>query len=370
MARRSRPNLVGVQLAVLTRAAVLLAAGAANATVRHVPGEYPTIQAAIDASTFGDEVLVGPGTYAEEILIGSARDGIHLASTGGPDVTTITSVPDQGGPSPHHVVTCADNGASTIIEGFTITGGSALVQGAVGGGVWLSHSDGIVRNNVITRNIANAGGGIYVDGGSPTIEGNTISHNGGLYAGGGISIDGGQASIVRNVIVDNTANGGPLGDTGGGGIAVGNSPALQISECTIVGNSAPLGAGLFVGYDASPTLNRTVVAFNTPWPNTGTGAGIEVGAPTGSLSMGCSDVFGNSGGNFAGMTDPTGTNGNQSADPVFCDLQARDLTISVLSPCAPAHSPSGCGLVGALGPICDATPTKRSSWGQLKARFR
>jgi hypothetical protein len=111
-------------------------------------------------------------------------------------------------------------------------------------------------------------------------------------------------------------------------------------------------------------MSRTVVAFNR-------GNGVEIdNFNPGSLSIDCSDVFGNSDGNFVGMADPTGTNGNQSADPLFCDLTTRDLTISTFSPCAPAHSPSGCDLVGALPPSCSVTPAKRSTWGQLKARYR
>jgi hypothetical protein len=342
---------------------MLLAAGAANANVRHVPSDYPTIQAAIDASTFGDKVLVAPGTYVEEIkLMGPAADGIHLASTGGPEVTTIMSVTDPDWPQRGRTtVFCQEVGASTIIEGFTITGGFNTGT-AHGGGINTYLSDVVVRNNIITKNTAGSGGGIALHGGSPTIIGNTIFRNTAGCWGGGIACFGvPEARIIRNLIYDNGAVGlfpCPVGY--GGGIAAEGSEL--ISECTIVGNHAASGSGIYVL--GSPTVIRTIIAFNAA-------NGIEVDAyQGGSPSISCSDVFANTGSNYAGMPDPTGTNGNQSADPLFCDLSAKDFTISTFSPCAPAHSPSGCDLVGALPPVCAIVPAVQSSWGQLKARYR
>src|SRR5438045_3313919 len=78
-------------------------------------------------------------------------------------------------------VTWVNVGASTIIEGFTITG---AFQGysvtAPSGGINLA-GDAIVRNNIITGNHAWFGGGISVLRGAPTISGNTISHNSAWY---------------------------------------------------------------------------------------------------------------------------------------------------------------------------------------------
>lgn len=53
----------------------------------NVPADQPTIQAAINAATNGDTILVAPGTYAENINFGAKA--ITVASSGCPSVTTI-----------------------------------------------------------------------------------------------------------------------------------------------------------------------------------------------------------------------------------------------------------------------------------------
>src|SRR5438309_7516139 len=59
----------------------------ARAATINVPAGQPTIQAAINAASNGDTILVAPGTYRENInFMGKA---ITVTSSGGPAVTTI-----------------------------------------------------------------------------------------------------------------------------------------------------------------------------------------------------------------------------------------------------------------------------------------
>ncbi len=78
---------------------------------------YCSIQTAIDNAVDTDEIVVAPGTYFETIdFLGNA---IALRSSDGPDVTIIDA--QQTGT----VVTCnSGEGPGTVLEGFTITGGS------------------------------------------------------------------------------------------------------------------------------------------------------------------------------------------------------------------------------------------------------
>ncbi|NIN70977.1 MAG: hypothetical protein GTO46_03365, partial [Gemmatimonadetes bacterium] len=65
-----------------------------------------------------DEIVVAPGTYFETInFLGKA---IWLRSSDGPEVTIID------GTGFFHVVQCVSGeGPDTVLDGFTITGGSA-----------------------------------------------------------------------------------------------------------------------------------------------------------------------------------------------------------------------------------------------------
>jgi hypothetical protein len=57
-------------------------------------------------------------------------------------------------------------------------------------------------------------------------------------------------------------------------------------------------------------------------------------------------------------------------NPILCAPETGDFRISIHSPCAPEHSPAGCGLIGAWEPACDITPTRPTTWGRLKAKYR
>ena len=141
--------------------ATLVLAGTTLAATINVPADYTTIQAAVDAASGGDVILVAPGTYTgtgNEVvdMLGKA---ITIRATGTPEQTII-----HGGGA-RRVITCSSGeGADTIIEGFTITGGSA----STGGGIYCSYSSPTITDCTITGNTANDdGGGVYCYDSSP-----------------------------------------------------------------------------------------------------------------------------------------------------------------------------------------------------------
>jgi len=100
---------------------------------------FPTIQAAIDNASAGDQVIVDPGTYRERLRIAknltvTAPDGARLDGSTFEHGDGIT-IP--GG-----------SGAAPVISGFTITGYEVGI--AAGGDPGLVDSDGTVGNWTIT----------------------------------------------------------------------------------------------------------------------------------------------------------------------------------------------------------------------------
>ncbi|MHC5024514.1 MAG: hypothetical protein ACYTGG_11520, partial [Planctomycetota bacterium] len=143
---------------------------------------YCTIQVGITAAVTGvDEVEVAPGTYDEVInFLGKA---IMVRSAGGPDLTTI----DGGGT--FHVVRCVNGeGSATVLDGFTITGGNANGAG----------------------HPYNAGGGMYIAGGSsPTVRGCVFTANAATDIGGGLFVStDSSVSVTGCEFNGNAANGG------------------------------------------------------------------------------------------------------------------------------------------------------------------
>jgi len=112
-------------------------------------------------------------------------------------------------------------------------------------------------------------------------------------------------------------------------------------------------------------MTNNIIAFNTGATSYANGVSV----PAAPASFGCNDVFDNVGANYSGMTDPTGTNGNISADPMFCDSVAGDYGISEDSPCSIANS-GGCGLIGALDVDCGDTSPAPDSEGLIPVAFR
>ncbi|MCB0613984.1 MAG: VCBS repeat-containing protein [Phaeodactylibacter sp.] len=342
-----------------------------HAQTLNVPADYPTIQAAIDASSDGDTVLVQPGEYFENLRFngksivltsrffmgGSAEDIAGTIINGSlpahPDTASCILIVDGESPS-------------TVVQGFTLTGGKGArwldPHGAgiftEGGGILTEGTSpviqfNIIRDNVITNTtavVSNGGGGIRCGDGGPVIRNNWIHHNAGRY-GGGIVLNYCTGRIYNNVVSYN--EGGQ--DFGGAGLwftGANTQTVVEVFNNTIVhnkcmgtGSYGGKGGGIFVFSIKLETRNNII------WGNTQATGGPIAKLFGGVVTAEFSDIQGG----YTGQ-------GNFDLPPLFADTAFFNLTRA--SPCVDAAnendtdvtidgldpiSPSLCGLRGDIG---------------------
>jgi len=154
--------------------------GSRDGRVLAVPGEYPSIRAAIEAAPDGAVVEVKPGRYTEAITINRPLE------LRGPGDGTAQLVGDGQGPVIEIVGTI-----NVIVEGLAISNGRV--------GIFVRESQGVVISQNIVEN--NELRGIHVVNASAEIVGNVIR---GTQAPLGIGIHIANASAwPRSVVEDN-----------------------------------------------------------------------------------------------------------------------------------------------------------------------
>ncbi len=233
-------------------------------------GDYPTIQAAIDAAMNGDKVIVFQDTYNENISFNGKNIIVTSLDPENLDVVTKTII---DGCDANSVVTFSGTETSNcVLRGFTIRNGRSAAGGGIygngtmatieynlicdnagvgtgmlgsygdGGGLFVC--DGLIQYNIITSNDAGFGGGLCLCNG--TIRNNIISRNG-WYAGSGLSLCGGL--IENNLIIGNEAV---------NGAAVSGCDGL-ITNCTVADNFCADGSL----YSCNGSISNCIIWGNT-----------------------------------------------------------------------------------------------------------
>ena len=284
------------------------------------PADFANIQAAIDAASNGDTIIVTAGTYTGDGNrdISFSGKAVAVRSLNGPENCIIDC---QGSEAQPHRGFLFYNGedSNSILDGFTITNG---YDPASGGAILCSSVRGLVsptiQNCIITNNRAgDDGGGIMCSVASPTIRNCIITRNiAEVWEGGGIRCRACTGAILDNcLITENSAGyGGGIGSSGDNFLPPGD---VIVSNCTFSGNSAACGGAVYVNDGSEPFMLNCIL-----WGDTAM-YGPEIalaglGWPAPGLNVRFSDVQG-------GEADVYDYGylyweiGNIDADPCFAD---------------------------------------------------
>jgi hypothetical protein len=167
-------------------------------------GEYPTIQAAIDAAEPGDTVLVEPGTYTENIVINKT---LTVRSTDGAEVTIIDAQGEDFG--------VLINGTETVATFDGLTVRNYEVCGILAGAFSLENDPTEVHilNNIVEEPLPEDvhNNNIQVgDGTTGTIIGNEVFGaflESPDWSGSGILVAGSSGVLISNNYVHNCEGG-------------------------------------------------------------------------------------------------------------------------------------------------------------------
>jgi hypothetical protein len=227
-----------------------------------VPAEYPTIQAAIDAASNGEYVLVMPGPYRgpgnRDLDLRGKAITVGGTDPNDPAIVAATVIDCQGTKAePHRGFNLQRNEkGTTVVEGLTVTGGYAEIYG---GGMYIDHSSPVVRRCVVQGNYAAYdGAGVACTYSSAMFLDCRIIGNRGGHKGGGLWCKGTDGIARDCVISRNNA------DQGGGACFEVLRYPPSLCNCLLVSNTARQGGGLFItGQEGKATISQCTIVWNT-----------------------------------------------------------------------------------------------------------
>lgn len=307
------------------------------AAIRNVPAQYTTIQAAINACSNGDTVLVQPGTYYENVNFKDKNIVLTSLFYQGMDLSYISNTVINGSIPQHAdtsscVIISGRQDSTTVLQGFTLTGGKGTIWNdehfagfyREGGGLLVALSNPVIQYNIIRDNhcidggIANStgGGGVRIGDGYVRFYNNIIMNNSAKY-GAGIVLNYTGGDYRNNVIAKNF---GSMQFGGGAGVWMNNTysrPRSLINNSIVFNKSNGQSPGIYNSSGATTVINNIV------WGNTG-GNNTQFSGPQMQVT------YSNVQGGIAGS-------GNINTEPFF---DTTNYYLSANSPCIDAGDSS------------------------------
>ncbi|UCG87949.1 MAG: right-handed parallel beta-helix repeat-containing protein, partial [Gemmatimonadota bacterium] len=190
------------------------------------------------------------------------------------------SLSSSFGENSFHVITCGSADESTVLDGFTVTGGNSREHSALygsiynrGGGMYIGRGSPRIVACTFRGNCGDDGTALAMNGGSPTLVDCTFVDNVSWSRGGGIFSSNASPILSRCSFRGNKAV--SQGARGGAIYAENGWPV--VANCIFVGNLAYRGGGLFNASGCSARLTNCL--FNANSGSKGGGLYISGGEP-------------------------------------------------------------------------------------------
>jgi predicted outer membrane repeat protein len=236
------------------------------------------LQSAISASAFGDQIWVAAGTYKPtltsvrtiyfEIKNGTkvygGFDGNETLLNERNPITNVTILSGDiattsGFDNSYHVVYFWNTGNQTLLNGFTITAGNAILNGSAdaGGGIYASSSSAVIEDCKFISNIGDYGGAFaQVNSGICTVKKCVFEANISNTIGGAVYLSNDMAFFTDCYFNYNQSS-------GDGGAVYLNSSVFNFDRCVFAGNtSVDDGSVFYVGNFAALILSNSLLVGN------------------------------------------------------------------------------------------------------------